>query len=136
MKSGNAYTELGPDQKRSHNFQKVAALLANRGFKCTMSSDKKNRTGFLAHHIERDETLRCQLKTRFVIEKKYLKEGLFIAFPVHGNWYFVEHDKLVEIAGEITNFLNTKSWKVGGVYSTEPPNENLLSALAKYRLSP
>ena len=87
MKSGNAYTELGPDQKRGHNFQKVAALLANRGFKCTMSSDKKNRTGFLAHHIERDETLRCQLKTRFVIEKKIPQRR-----PVHrvsSSWQLV-----------------------------------------------
>ena len=122
--------------QREVNFQKVAALLANRGFKCTRSNDKGNKTGFLAHHVERDETLKVQLKTRLVIDKKYLNEDLLLAFPLHGDWYFIEHDKLIDLVGENANYLNTPSWKVGGMYSTENPNENLLAALAEYRLSP
>ena len=131
------YSELNARQKEIYNFQKVAALLADYGFNCIKLSDDWQGADFLAYHKDGKKTLRVQLKSGFTIDKKYLKKDLFIAFPVHGDWYLIEHDKLVEIAGEITNFLNTRSWKSSnGKYTAPRPSKSLLAALAEYRLSP
>ena len=126
----------GSGQQRIHNFQEVIALLANRGFNCTKSSDRANGTSFTAHHVERGETLSVQLKTRLHIDKKLSNRSLFIAFPVHGDWYLIEHDKLVDLVGENATYLKTQSWEVDGIYHTTNPNKYLLSAIAEYRLSP
>ena len=134
------YSELNAKQKEIYNFQEVAALLADYGFNCIKLSDDWQGADFLAYHKDGKKTLLVQLKSRFTINKKYLNKGLFIAFPVHNahsdrrDWYFAEHDKLVEIVEEIKTFLNSKSWKDKGEYHRKKPDKDLLAALEKYRL--
>ena len=50
-------------------------------------------------------------------------------FPSAGTWYLVPHNKLVEVIGETTNWLNTSSWQENGLYSSANPSPKLLQQL-------
>ncbi len=128
------YSELNSKQKEIYNFQKVAGLLADFGFNCIKLADDWQGADFLAYHKDGEETLRVQLKSRVAIAKKYLGKGLYIAFPLQGEWYLVEHDKLVELVGKHTNWLNTDSWHGKEHYNSQKPNKELVSELAESRL--
>ena len=130
------YAELNAKQKEIYNFQKVAALLADFGFNCIKLADDWQGADFLAYHKDGEETLRVQLKARVHIDKKYLGKELYLAFPVYRIWYLIEHDTLVELVREKTNWLETNSWKVKGGYSSANPGKALISALADARLGP
>ena len=130
------YSELTSRQKEIYNFQKVAALLADHGFNCIKLADDWQGADFLAYHKDGDTTLKVQLKGRVTIGKGYLGKGLHMTFPIHGQWHIVEHDNLVEIVGLHTPWLETKSWRSAGGYSSQNPNALLIAALADYRLGP
>lgn len=130
------YADLNAKQKEIFNFQKVAALLADHGFNCIKLADDWQGADFLAYHFAGDTTLKVQLKGRANIDKKYLGRGLHMAFPAAGDWYVVEHDTLVDLCGEHTNWLNTASWKEKGGYSVASPSATLLDALEPFRLGP
>ena len=55
-------------------------------------------------------------------------------FPCRGTWYLVPHDKLVELAGHTTNWLNTSSWQDTGLYSSTNPAPTLLEQLRPYAI--
>ena len=60
------YETLNAKQKEIYNFQNVAAVLADYGFNCIKLSDDWNGADFLALHMPSRDTLRVQLKSRFV----------------------------------------------------------------------
>ena len=91
------YTQLEPRQKEVFNFQKVAGQLADYGFNCIKLADDWQGADFLAYHIDGENTLKVQLKSRLTISKKYLGKSLFIAFPIDAVWYMLEHDRLVAL---------------------------------------
>ena len=128
------YSELNSRQKEIYNFQKVAALLADYGFNCLKLSDDWQGADFLAYHKDGKDTLRVQLKSRLYIGKKYLGKNLHVCFPIRGAWYLVSHDDLVTAVGKHTTFLQSRSWRVSGGYSTANPNQQLLEWLSKYAL--
>ena len=127
------YEELTAKQKEIYNFQKVAAQLADYGFNCIKLDDDWQGADFLAYHKDGDRTLRVQLKGRISIYKKYEGKDLWICFPNEGSWYLIPHDRLVEIVGDRTPWLNTNSWKNGG-YSRPRIPLYLLDAISEYRL--
>lgn len=127
------YAELNSRQKEIYNFQKVAALLADYGFNCIKLTDDWQGADFLAYHKDGMDTLRVQLKSRISIYQKYVEKGLHMAFPARGNWYLVEHDVLVELVRESTNWLETSSWRNDG-YSSPHGNIALIEALTPYKL--
>ena len=53
-------------------------------------------------------------------------------FPSAGAWCLVPHDKLVEVIGETTNWLNTSSWQEHGSYSSANPSPRLLQQLRPF----
>ena len=55
-------------------------------------------------------------------------------FPCRGTWYLVPHDKLVELAGQTTNWLNTSSWQDTGLCSSTNPAPTLLEQLQPYAI--
>ena len=55
-------------------------------------------------------------------------------FPCRGTWYLVPHDKLVELAGQTTNWLNTSSWQDTGLYYSTNPSPTLLEQLRPYAI--
>lgn len=128
------YSDLNSRQKEIYNFQKIAAVLANYGFNCIKLADDWQGADFLAYHKDGQDTLRVQLKARLTIDKKYIGKKLYVAFPVHTNWYLIDHDDLVAIIGESANWLNTESWIQKGLYHSVNPNGVILSALEKYRI--
>jgi len=131
------YSDLNSKQKEIYNFQKVAAMLADYGFNCIKLADDWQGADFLAYHIDGIQTLRVQLKARATIAKKYEGKNLHMAFPVksQGAWYLVKHDHLVDLVGEHTNWLETKSWLSEGLYSSTSPNKEMLKALGKFKLT-
>ena len=129
------YENLNAKQKEIYNFQKCAALLANYGFNCIKLSDDWNGADFLAVHID-GTTLRVQLKARLGIWKKYLGRGLHIAFPIGETWCVIEHDELVRIVGETTNWLNSEiSWIGKGEFHSLSPSKALCARLSDYVLN-
>ena len=128
------YKKLNAKQQEIYNFQKIAAVLADYGFNCMKLSDDWQGVDFIAYHKDGNETLKVQLKGRVNIDKKYLGKGLYVAFPANGFWYLVEHDRLVEIFGKTTNWLNTPSWIQNEHYHSAAPRRELLEQLSKYRL--
>lgn len=128
------YSDLNSRQKEIYNFQKIAAVLADYGFNCIKLADDWQGADFLAYHKDGRDTLRVQLKARLTIDKKYNGKKLHLAFPVHENWYLVEHDTLVEIIGKSSNWLNSESWIQKGHYNSVSPNGAILSVLEKYQI--
>ena len=126
--------ELNGRQKEIYNFQKSAALLADYGFNCIKLADDWNGADFLAHHSDGTTTLKVQLKARLTIDRKYAGQDLWMNFPCRGTWYLVPHDKLVELAGHTTNWLNTSSWQDTGLYSSTNPAPTLLEQLRPYAI--
>jgi hypothetical protein len=128
------YTKLNSKQKEIYNFQKIAGKLADFGFNCIKLADDWQGADFLAYHKDGKETLLVQLKSRITIDKKYLNKGLYMAFPVHGNWYLILHDELVEKVDRNTNWLNAKSWVNKGLYHSKSPNNGLLNSLLENKV--
>ena len=124
--------KLNGKQKEIYNFQKSASLLADYGFNCIKLSDDWQGADFLAHHFDGKTTLRVQLKARLTIDRKYLGQDLWMNFPSAGAWYLVPHNKLVEVIGETTNWLNTSSWQEHGSYSSANPSPRLLQQLRPF----
>lgn len=127
------YKKLNGKQQEIYNFQKVAALLADYGFNCIKLDDDWLGADFLAYHIDGSTTLRVQLKGRLTISKKYCGKDLYICFRHVTDWYLVPHDELVDVVGDKTNWLNTRSWQKGR-YSSANPSRLLLDALAEYKV--
>lgn len=128
------YADLNSKQKEIYNFQKSAALLADYGFNCIRLTDDWQGADFLAYHKDQDQTLKVQLKGRVTIDKKYLGRNLWINFPSAGGWYLIEHDLLVRIVGEETNWLRTESWQQRGGYSSGRLSQALRYRLRSYRI--
>lgn len=132
-----SYEDLNAKQKELFNFQKVAARLADYGFNCIKLSDDWQGADFLAYHINGTTTLKVQLKSRATIKHKYRGKDIWIAFPHKGDWYLIEHDRLVEKAGECTPWLLSESWKVRlDGYSSASINQTLLESLSPNKLKP
>ena len=127
--------KLNGRQKEIYNFQKSAALLADYGFNCIKLTDDWRGADFLAHHFDGTTTLKVQLKARLTIDRKYEGQDLWMNFPCQGTWYLVPHDKLVELVGQNTNWLNTSSWQDNGLYNSTNPSPVLLERLLPYALA-
>ncbi len=128
------YSKLNAKQKEIFNFQKVAGELADYGFNCMKLSDDWQGADFLAYHKDGRNTLKVQLKSRLFIAKSYIGKDIYMAFPVRGAWYLIEHKKLLNIVGETTSWLESSSWKENGKYSSKSPNVALLEALRSWQL--
>ena len=128
------YEALTPRQQEIFNFQKIAGLLADYGFNCIKLADDWQGADFLAYHKDRTDTLKVELKPRLTIDRKYIGQGLWMAFPLDLRWYLIEHDTLVRLAGALTPWLTTSSWRVKGCYHTGAPNQRFRSALREHCL--
>jgi len=129
------YSTLSGKQQEIYNFQKIAGVLAEYGFNCIKLADDWLGADFLAYHKDGLETLKVQLKSRLTIDKKYVDKRLHVAFPLSGEWCVVEHDELVRIVGQVTNWLNTPSWTSKGQYHSGKPSQKLIDALEPYTLT-
>ncbi len=128
------YNKLNSRQKEIFNFQKVSGYLADYGFNCIKLADDWQGADFLAYHKDGSNTLKVQLKSRPYIAKKYLNKSLYMAFPIRGAWYLIEHDELVVLIKKHTTWLTSVSWRERGGYSSANPNPQLVAALEGFKL--
>jgi hypothetical protein len=128
------YSNLNSRQKEVFNFQKISGVLADYGFNCIKLADDWQGADFLAYHKDGLDTLKVQLKARLTIDVKYKGKELFVAFPLNGSWYLIEHETLIEKIGLHTNWLNTESWISKGCYHSAAPSDLLIQNLSEYKL--
>lgn len=128
------YRNLNAKQQEIFNYQKVSALLADYGYACIKLSDDWKGADFLADHFSTEKTLRVQLKSCLTIDKKYIDRNIHMTFPVHGTWYLVHHEELLDLVKEHATYLNTKSWQDNGIYFTTNPNRQLIASLKPFAL--
>lgn len=128
------YTALNSKQQEIFNFQKVAARLADYGFNCIKLADDWHGADFLAYHKDGEDTLKVQLKGRLLVNKAYLGKGLYMTFPLDGDWYLAPHDEIVAFLEAQTSYLDSSSWAERGVYHFPRPNQAVRDWLAPYRL--
>jgi hypothetical protein len=121
------YKKLNSKQKEAHNFQKVSALLADYGYSTIRLQDDWQGADFIAQHCGGVSFVRVQLKSRVVLDKKYLGKDLVIAFPHKADWYLYEHDVLHAALAASGQIVGTKSWKQHGAYSWPGLPKNLMT---------
>ena len=91
-----AYESLNSRQKENHNFQKVAARLADYGYNCLRLTDDWQGADFMACHVDGETILKVQLKGRLTINKKYLKRWIYCLL-------FSRTLNLLNLRGQIPN---------------------------------
>jgi len=128
------YAKLNSRQKEIFNFQKVAGLLSEYGFNCIKLADDWQGADFLAYHVDGNTTLKVQLKSRIVVSESYRGKNLYLAFPIQNAWYLIEHDDLLVLVDQHTDWLSTHSWNNCHGYSSASPNRKLVTALEPAKL--
>ena len=131
-----SYDSLNARQKEVFNFQKIAATLADCGYNCIKPADDWQGADFLAYRMDGTETLKVQLKSRITIQENLRNKDIWIAFPHKGNWYLIEHDRLLTKVGEATRWLEAAAWKTGHSYHSMSVNPKLLRSLATDKIGP
>jgi len=130
-----SYKDLNAKQQEIYNFQKIAAVLADYGYNCIKLADDWQGADFLAYHVDGQNTIRVQLKGRIMIDKKYEGKEIHMAFPHDSSWYLVDHDFLMKVIKENTNWMNTKSWIKNGRYGAKRPSKLVLSKIQNFKLN-
>ncbi len=115
--------------------QRAKAKLVEHGYDIL---DLEERGRLMAHQEETDQLVEVQLKTRISIERRYVGKGLHLCFPIakadEERWYLIPHDKLMKIAGDRTNWLNTRSWRDDGAYNSKSPSRHLVEGIVEFEL--
>lgn len=129
------YDELNARQKENYNFHKIAGRLAEFGFNCLRLLDDWQGADFLAVHINGDDFLKVQVKSRMTVDKKYCGKNVHIAFLRGADCFVYPHDAVLQliIAG---GFMKESSplWAADGYRSWPRPPVWAFELLADYRI--
>ncbi len=130
-----AYESLNSRQKENHNFQKVAARLADYGYNCLRLTDDWQGADFMACHVDGETILKVQLKGRLTIDKKYLGKSIHIAFFHGQDCYIYDHDDFV-VHLEQNGLIGADSvtWHQAGGRSWPSPPSWAIKLLSEYRI--
>ena len=130
-----AYESLNSRQKENHNFQKVAARLADYGYNCLRLTDDWQGADFMACHVDGETILKVQLKGRLTIDKKYLGKSIHIAFFYGQDCYIYDHDAFV-LHLEQNGLIGADSvtWHQAGGRSWPSPPSWAIKLLSEYRI--
>ncbi len=74
--------------------------------------------------------------TRVTIRRRWIDKGLCLEFPVKGITYRIPHETLVQIVSEETPWLESRSWKVDGWYSSANPSKAMVKRLQPFEIKP
>lgn len=129
------YKNLNTKQKESYNYQKISAVLADYGFTTIKLDDDWQNADFIAKHINGDDFVKIQLKSRLCFYKKYLNKNLYICFRDKNDWYLYNHDELLEKVSGLHKFSNSKSWKDKDGYSFSGLKPELRKLLNDYKIN-
>ena len=129
------YDEMSAKMQETHNFHKVAAVLADHGFDCQRIFNDWNGADFVANHPDQPP-ISVQLKGRVVIASKYQGKDLYVTCAVNGVWYMYSHDALVDhIKANHPNVITSQSWVNTGTYTWGTPSKWMLEWLEQYIIS-
>jgi hypothetical protein len=136
------YTNLNSRQKETYNFQKVSAVLADYGYATIRLNDDWEGADFLAQHIDGENYLKVQLKSRLTFDQKYVGKNIYMCFPYRledgagrVTWYIFDHDKLLGIFLDKGQISKTSTvWLSDQPYSWKAPGEPQRILLEKHAL--
>ena len=84
---------------------------------------------------ETDGVIRkVQLKSRWMIEKKYIGRDIWMAFPIGDVWHLMPHDEMLRLS-EADGTTKTKAWTEGGAYSRGKPSAAVVAECAPYQFA-
>jgi len=127
------YEELNARQKENYNFHKISAVLADYGFTTQRLSDDWKGADFIAQHLDGENILKVQLKSRLYFGKKYRNKNLYIAFREADQWYLYPHDELFRKVQARSKFTLSKAWKKdNGEYHYPAVPANVRPLLKRY----
>lgn len=128
------YNKLNARQKENHNFQKIAAHLADYGFNCLRLTDDWQGADFIACHLNGVTFWKVQLKGRLAIDKKYLGKDIHVGFLHHNSCYVYPHDDFVNEAISRGSLREESSlWTNKGSRSWSKPPKWALKLLEDHR---
>ncbi|MBW9115834.1 hypothetical protein JNB88_19555 [Rhizobium cauense] len=88
----------------------------------------------IIYREEIDLLIKIQFKSRWTIDRKYMKRNIGIAFPVGEGLYLVPHDEFVEHIENNTTYLTSRSWMDDGIYHGKRHSAKLLEYLKPFKL--
>lgn len=128
------YSTLNSRQKENYNFHKMASELAEYGYNSLRLNDDWQGADFLAIHVNGNNILRVQLKSRFTLNRKYEGKDLHVAFIDGDNCYVYPHDAAMNDVLEDDRILNSKSWLNKGRYSWNKLPRWAFKTLESYKI--
>ena len=129
------YDDLNARQQENFNFLKVSAVLADYGFITMRLSDDWQGADFIAKHINGEDFIKVQLKSRLSFKKKYKGKNLYIAFPNNDkDWYLFPHDELLNKLMKTGIIRGTKSWDKDGTYHFPKLSAEQQALLKPYKI--
>lgn len=129
-------TRASPVPWRNSNVSDAAAVLTQCGYASSSPTTRMRGADLVARRNDGEPSINVRCPGRLDIRKRQLGQGLHIMFPDQdGVWYLVPHDELVRIADHNTPWLDSKSWRVDGWYSSRRPSRRLRTALSGFALN-
>ena len=90
---------------------------------------------FVLLHQDSGKLIKVQIKGRWTIDRKYLGREIWIAFPIDGEWYLMEHDRMVEL-GDRQGYTKNPSWIEKGIWNIPSPSKAVRESCAPYKFAP
>ena len=116
------------------NRNTVASLALERGYDVYLPVHAGGVDLVLLHR-DSGKLIKVQLKGRWTIERKYLGREIWIAFPIDGDWYLMEHDRMVEL-GDRQGYTRNPSWTEKGIWNIPSPSKAVRESCAPYKFAP
>ena len=107
------------------------------GFNCLRLTDDWQGADFIACHIDGETFLKVQLKGRFVLDRKYLRKDIHIAFLHRDDLFLYPHDTIYDSfqsKGIIGARGKDDLWQTEGVRTWASLPKWAVEMLAEYRL--
>ena len=127
-----SYSDLNARAQENYLYAMLAAQLAPYGYTCLRLSDDYNGADLIALR-EGEEAMHIQLKGRVTIKSEYQSKGLYMAFPINGEFYVLLHDDLVDICGN-RGYLETRAWREQGKWHVGNPPKAMIETLKPFKL--
>ena len=120
---------------RHPNVERAADVLTRHGYACSIPPSASQSADISAQRPNVVGALLVRAPGRVGIYKKLIGMDLHVVFPdQRGTWYLVPHDKLVDLVGDSTPWLESMSWRERGGYSAKYPSGRLQTLLRRFEM--
>ena len=124
---------------RNSLVRRAVNALERVGYSCSPPSSNARDVDILVRRMGETSAIKVKCpgrsQSRPHIYKRCLGHSIYMIFQIqNGRWYLVPHDDLVVIAGKTTTWLDSKSWRICGEYSSAKPSVKMLDRLRCFSL--